>query len=131
MKNKVNRKKEKRPNKAYVAWEDNEISSSSDEESRKLTLMTSHHSDNEENKVRDSKINEIPSNDELQNSFHELHEECLNLSRKCSKQKKLILSLERKANDTNVELDKVKNVACNKCQEHESKIVELNQIIEK
>jgi len=39
------------------------------------------------------------------------------------------LSLERKANDKNVELEKVKNSTCNKCQEHESKIVELNQVI--
>lgn len=34
-------------------------------------------------------------------------------------------SLERK-NDTKVGSDKVKNSACNKCQSHESKIVELN-----
>lgn len=67
----------------------------------------------------------------MQNAFRELHEECLTLSRICSKQNKIILSLEIKANDTKVELDKVKNSACNKCQLHESKIVELNQVIKK
>lgn len=56
--------------------------------------MDSHHSDDEENEVSDSESNDMPSYDELQNSFHELHEECLKLSRKCSNKKKLILSLE-------------------------------------
>lgn len=42
-----------------------------------------------------------------------------------------MLSLESKANDTKVKLDKVKNPACNKCQSRESKIVELKQVIEK
>lgn len=64
-----------------------------------MALMASHHSNDEENEVSDSEINDIPSYDELQNAFHELHEECLNLSRKFSKQKKIILSLESKAND--------------------------------
>lgn len=33
------------------------------------------------------------------------------------------------ANYTKVELEKVKNSTCNKCQDHESKTVELNQVI--
>ncbi|PNX70570.1 hypothetical protein L195_g057525, partial [Trifolium pratense] len=43
-------KKEFKPKKVYIAWDDNEISSSSDSESKEyanLALMASHHSDNE------------------------------------------------------------------------------------
>jgi len=53
----------------------------------------------------------------------------MNLSRTCVKQNKLIVSLERKAFDAQVKLEKVKNSSFNKCREHESKIVELNQVI--
>jgi len=45
------------------------------------------------------------------------------------KEKKLIVSLERKAFNAQVELEKVKDSSCNKCQEHETKIIELNQLI--
>lgn len=34
-------------------------------------------------------------------------------------------------NDTKVKLEKVKNSTCKKCQDHESKIVELSQVINK
>ena len=44
--------------------------------------MISHHSNDEGNEISDSKFNDIPSCDELQNDFYELHEECLKLSRK-------------------------------------------------
>lgn len=47
------------------------------------------------------------------------------------KTKEINLSLESKVNDANVELEKVKKIACKQCQEHESKIVELNQVIKK
>lgn len=33
------------------------------------------------------------------------------------------------ANETKVELEEVENSTCNECQDHESKIVELNQVI--
>lgn len=88
-------------------------------------------SKHEENEVSDFEINDIPSYDELQNVFHELHKECFKLSRKSSKQKKIIITLESESNDMKVELDQVKNPACNKCQEHEFKIVELNQVVKK
>lgn len=92
-----------------------------------MALMALHHFDDEENKVSDLE----QSYDEFYNAFLELHSECLTLSIQCSKQKKISLSLESKANDMIVELDQVKNSVCNKCQPHESKIVELNQIIKK
>lgn len=63
--------------------------------------------------------------------FHELHDELLKISRKCSSQKKTILNLESKANNTQVELDLIKNSACNNCSYLEFKIVELNQVIMK
>lgn len=44
--------------------------------------MASHHSDDEENEVSDSEVNDIPSYDELQNASHK---KLLKLSRKCSK----------------------------------------------
>ena len=46
--------------------------------------MVSHHSSDEEHKVSDSEIDDIPSYDELQSVFHELHDELLKISRKCS-----------------------------------------------
>jgi len=96
-KNGFKNKKDRKSKKSYVEWNDNEINSSSDEEAN-MTLMASRHS-NDEQEVSDYELNDKPSYEELQNAFHELHEECLNLSRTCAKQKNLILSLERKAND--------------------------------
>ena len=58
-----------------------------------------------------------------------MYEECINLSKTCAKQKKQIVSLERKAFDAQVELEKVKSSSCNKCKENETKIFELNQVI--
>ncbi|XP_045798087.1 uncharacterized protein LOC123892341 [Trifolium pratense] len=125
------RKKEFKPKKAYIAWDDNEISSSSDSESKEyanLALMASHHSDDEYEEV--SSKSSSYDND-LQSAFNELYEEFLKLFRKYSNQKKTILKLESMANDTKVELEEVKNSTCNKCHDHESKIVELNQVIKK
>lgn len=76
--------KEIRSKKAYIAWEDNEINSSLDSENEEhthLSLMTSHHSDDKNQKVSNNK----PSYDELQNTFNELHDKCLKLSRLCTK----------------------------------------------
>jgi hypothetical protein len=131
-KNGFKSKKFKKPKKAYIAWDDNEISSSSDSESDEyanLALMASHNSDDDEVSNFDS--NDKPSYDELQNAFNELYEELLKLSRKYSNQNKLILSLESEANNMKIELDQVKNSACTKCQSLESNIVELNQVITK
>jgi hypothetical protein len=131
-KNGFKSKKFKKPKKAYIAWDDNEISSSSDSESDEyanLALMASHNSDDDEVSNFDS--NDKPSYDELQNAFNELYEELLKLSRKYSNQNKLILSLESEANNMKMELDQVKNSACTKCQSLESNIVELNQVITK
>lgn len=60
---------------------------------------------------------------------HELHVECLKLSRQCSKQKKIILCLALKANTMIIELDKVKDSTCTNFKYLEIKIVDLNQVI--
>lgn len=60
----------------------------------------------------------MPSINYIRNVWHLLEHVC-------SKQKKIILSLENKANDTKVELEKVKKSAWNKCQTHESKFFEF------
>jgi len=75
-KNKFNINKDKRQQKLYVAWDDNETSSfseSEDDEYANLTLMASHHSDDEQ-EVSDSELNFKPSYEELQNAFNELYE---------------------------------------------------------
>lgn len=127
------RKKEFKSKKVHIAWDDNEVSSSSNsenEECANFALMVSHHFYDEQ-EVSDYELNDKSSYNKLQNALHELHEECLTLFRAFAKQKKLIVSLESKANDTNVELENIKNSACNKCKGQESKIVELNQVIKK
>ena len=82
--------------KAYVAWEDNEISSSSDsdsDESANLALMASHHSDDEDNEVS----NEFSLFDsDAQGAIDELLNECKILYKTISSQKKQISSLEEK-----------------------------------
>lgn len=125
-------RKEFKPRRAYIAWDDNDISSSSeseDDEYANLTLMASHHSDDEQ-EVSDSELNFKPSYEELQNAFDELFEEFINLSKTCAKQKKQNVSLERKVFDAQEELEKIKSSSCNKCKENETKIVELNKVIE-
>jgi len=47
-------------------------------------------------------------NDEIQNEFNEFHDECLKLSRLCTKQKKIVSSLEGECKSMQDELDKVK-----------------------
>lgn len=70
-----------------MAWEDSEISSSSNEEQRNLVFIASHNTAYDEDEVSDCELNDKPSYEELHNAFYELNEECLILSRKCSKQK--------------------------------------------
>jgi len=73
-------------------------------------------------------------NDEIQNEFNEFHDECLKLSRLCTKQKKIVSSLEGECKSMQDELDKVKwnintKLNCltfNKCAYLESQIDELN-----
>ncbi|XP_050909962.1 uncharacterized protein LOC127123830 [Lathyrus oleraceus] len=89
-------KKEFKNKKAYVSWEDNEISSSSrseSDESVNLVLMTSHHSNNEEDEVN----NEFSLYDsDAQGAINELLKECKILYKTISSQKKLISTLEEK-----------------------------------
>ncbi|XP_050877803.1 uncharacterized protein LOC127081601 [Lathyrus oleraceus] len=83
-------KKENKYKKAYVAWEDNEISSSSDsdsDESANLSLMASHHSDDEVNEV--SNDFSLFDND-VQGAIDELLNECKILYKTISSQKKQI-----------------------------------------
>jgi len=87
-------------------------------------------------------------NDEIQNEFNEFHDECLKLSWLCTKQKKIVSSLEGECKSMQDELDKVKSNFCtkkkkvksnintkidcltwNKCASLKSKIDELNQVI--
>lgn len=81
-KNKLDIKKEKRLKKAYVEWDDNEISSSSNEDHASNVLTTSHHSSDEEYEVSDSEIDDKPSYDELQSAFYELYDEFWNFLNK-------------------------------------------------
>ena len=122
------RKKDKRPKKAYIAWDDNEISSSSDKEHANLALIATHHSDDEEEEVS----NETSSydNDAL-NAIDELLNECKILYKKVSTQKKHILSLEEKIDtmekDFQIErqsfLEKEKqNLTCKECESLSSKL---------
>ena len=92
-------KKDFKNKKAYVAWEDNEISSSSESESDEcanLALMASHHSDDEEDEVS---INFSLFDSDAQGAINELLEECKILYKTISSQKKTILSLEGKNRD--------------------------------
>ncbi|XP_050908932.1 uncharacterized protein LOC127122675 [Lathyrus oleraceus] len=89
-------KKEFKNTKAYVAWEDNEISSSSGSESddyANLALMASHYFDDEEYKVS-SNISIYDS--DAQGAINKLLKECKILYKTISSQKKIISSLEEK-----------------------------------
>ncbi|XP_058750996.1 uncharacterized protein LOC131624016 [Vicia villosa] len=91
--------------KPYVAWEDNEISSSSDsdsDESANLELMASHHFNDEDNKV--SNEFSIYGND-AQGAINELLNECKILCRTVSTQEKQIKSLEEKMDTMQKDLE--------------------------
>lgn len=83
-------KKEFNNKKAYVAWEENELSSSSgskSDECANLPLMASHHSDDEENEVS----NDFSLYDsDAQDAINELLNECKILYKTISSQKKQI-----------------------------------------
>lgn len=83
----------KMPKRTYMTWQVSEISSSSDEEQAHMIFMVSHVCDDDE--VSNNK----PSYEELHDAFSDLHDECLKLSRLCTKQKKTISSLKSKSNN--------------------------------
>lgn len=127
-KEKFKSKNYKRVKRAYVSWDDHEISLFSDEDHASKTLMAFHHSSDEEHEISDYEIDDRTSYDELQSGFNELYGEFLKLSRNFSNQKKTILKLEINGNETKVELNLIKNSTCSHCSSLESKIVELNQV---
>ncbi|CAL0317264.1 unnamed protein product [Lupinus luteus] len=106
--------------RAYIAWEDNDTSSASEvqnEEQAHLSLMASHHSDDEE--VNDSNLF---SSSELQSAFNDLHDEYVKLSKIFLKQKSELdafrnkssssscqncITLQRKVSTLSVELNKL------------------------
>ncbi|WJX50352.1 hypothetical protein P8452_36670 [Trifolium repens] len=139
-KNSFKRKKESKPKRAYIAWDDNEVSSSSDSESEEyanLALMASHHSDDEDEEV--SSKSSSYDND-YQNAINELLNECKILYKKVSTQKKTIQSLEEKIDtmETNFEVEKQnllekekQNFTCKKCDSLSFQIVQLKRVLER
>src|SRR3954468_8425244 len=103
-------KREFKNKKAYIAWEDNEVSSSSDsdsEESANLALMASHHSDDEEGEVS---YDDSLFDNGAQGAIDELLKECKIRYKTISSQKKIISSLEEKVKI--IEEEHKDNVAC-------------------
>lgn len=112
--------------RAYIAWEDNKVSSLPDSESDEcpnLALMASHHFDNEDEEV--SNEFSIYDND-AQGAIDELLNECKILYKMVSNQKKQILSLEENIHtmikDFEVEKQNLVNEKKQKfvCKEYES-----------
>lgn len=134
-----NRKKDFK--KAYIAWEDNEVSSSSETESEEcanVALMASHQSDDEEVSNIDSPLYNKTNNEliieynDAQNAIKELLIECKNLCKLVSTQKKQISSLQEKIDIMEKNSEKLKqNSACNKCKSLSFEIVQLNRVIER
>ncbi|XP_050914601.1 uncharacterized protein LOC127129463 [Lathyrus oleraceus] len=132
-------KKENKYKKAYVAWEDNKISSSSDsdsDESANLALMASHHSDDEVNEV--SNDFSLFDND-VQGAIDELLNECKILYKTISSQKKQISVLEEKIEkmekcfevEEKMISDQKQNFVCNKCESLSFQIVQLKRVLER
>lgn len=133
-------KKDLKNKKAYIAWEDNEISSSSESdsgESANLALMASHHSDDENDEV--SNEFSIYDND-AQGVIDELLNECKILYKTISSQKKQISSLEEKVStmekDFRDEKQKLiseqkQNFVCNNCESLSFQIVQLKRVLER
>ncbi|XP_058763525.1 uncharacterized protein LOC131636971 [Vicia villosa] len=133
-------KREFKNKKAYIAWEDNEVSSSSDsdsDESANLALMASHHSDDEEGEVS---YDDSLFDNGAQGAIEELLKECKILYKTISSQKKIISSLEEKVKIIEVEHkdDKEKmisvqedNVACKNCESLSFQIVQLKRVLER
>lgn len=131
-------KKKFRNKKAYVAWDDNEISSSSDsdsDESANLALMASHHSDDEDGNV--SSDFSLFDND-VQGVINELLNECKILYKTISSQNKQISSLKEKVetmekdfNNEEMNSKQKENFVCNTCESLTLQIVQLKRIIER
>jgi hypothetical protein len=82
------RRKGSKPKKAYIAWDDNEVSSSTDSESKEyanLALMASHHSDGENEEVSSKSSS---CDNDYQSAIYELLNECKILYKTVSTQKK-------------------------------------------
>ncbi|XP_050896251.1 uncharacterized protein LOC127102991 [Lathyrus oleraceus] len=96
-KNSFNKRKYSKSKRAYIVWEDNEVSSSSDSESEEcvnLALMDSHHFDDEEEEVSNetsSHNDTLGSIDELLKSLKDMKKDKLDL--------KNVLSQQRYSND--------------------------------
>ena len=94
--------------------------------------MASHNSDDE---VSDDNSTSKPSQDELQNAFGELHDECVELARLVDQQKSAITFLEHRNNMVVNELDQYKLkfdlhstcMKCDNCPILESKVDELTK----
>lgn len=79
-------KNDHKPRRTYIAWDDNEVSSSSISENEgcaKFTLMASHHSDDEKEEISRN----YDSCDDDDSDINELLDECKSLYKKVSKQK--------------------------------------------
>ncbi|KAK2423291.1 rust resistance kinase Lr10 [Trifolium repens] len=154
-KNGFKSKKFKKSKRAYIAWDDNEVGSSSDSESEEyanLALMASHHSDDEDEEV--SSRSSSYDND-YQSAINELLNECKILYKKVSTQKKTIQSLEEKIDtmETNFEIEKQsflekekqnfevekqnllekekQNFTCKECDSLSFQIVQLKRVLER
>ncbi|XP_050890112.1 uncharacterized protein LOC127095473 [Lathyrus oleraceus] len=135
-KNRDNKGKKDYNKKAYIAWDDNEISSSSDsdsDQSANLALMASHHSDDEDDEV--SSNFSIFDNDG-QGAIDELLSECKILYKTISSQKNQISTLEEniekmKNNLKDEKEELIKNFACTKCESLAFQIVQLKRVIER
>ncbi|XP_050914784.1 uncharacterized protein LOC127129688 [Lathyrus oleraceus] len=135
-KNRDNKGKKDYNKKAYIAWDDNEISSSSDsdsDQSANLALMASHHSDDEDDEV--SSNFSIFDND-AQGAIDELLSECKILYKTISSQKNQISTLEEniekmKNNLKDEKEELIKNFACTKCESLAFQIVQLKRVIER
>lgn len=88
-------KKDFKPRRAYISWDDNEVSSysiSENEGCAKFALTVSHHSNDEKEEVSRN----YDSCDDDDGDITELLDESKTLYKKVSKQKEQILSLENK-----------------------------------
>lgn len=133
-------KKESKNKRAYVAWEDNDISSSSEsesDESAHLALMESHHSDDESYEVS----NEFTLYDnDAQGAINELLNECKVLYKTISSQKKHISSLEEKVEKIEKDFedekqkmisDQEQNFVCKTCDSLKGQMVQLKRVIKR
>ena len=129
-------KKDKMPKKAYVAWDDYEICSSSDKEHANLALITTHNSDDDDGEV--SYDNSLYNNG-AQGAIDEVLNECKILYRTISSQKKIISPLEEKFKTIEKEFkdekdkmisDQKQNFVCNNCESLSFQIVQLKRVLE-